>query len=104
MLSEQEIKAFLALVLTFCTDTQSSARTFAKLFNLMPNTAARWLRAARGKGGVLALYYVRTDPIRNAIMGANLHNAKHHSYRKLEEIKDLDKRIAALKQLLTQAQ
>jgi hypothetical protein len=104
MLSNEEIQEFLALLLSFCSRTKTSARGLAKLFDLTPNTAARWLRAARGKGGVDRLYYVRTDCIKQAIMHANLYDSKYATYRRIASLEDVGKRIAELKSLLAKAQ
>ena len=100
MLSDDEIKEFLALLLAFCGNTKTSARGLGKLFNVNPNTTARWLRAARGKGGVEGLIYVRTDPIKSSILSANIHDTKNASYRRIAGIEDQGKRLTELGKLL----
>jgi hypothetical protein len=100
MLSEDEIKEFLAMLLAFCGHTNTSARGLAKLFSVTPNTAARWLRAARGKGGVERMIYVRTDPIKRTILSANIHDTKNASYRRIAGIEDQGKRLVELAKLL----
>lgn len=104
MLSQEELHEFLALVLAFCGHTKTSARGFARLFGLTPFTAARWLRAARGKDNLQHLYHTNTDPIKQAILQMNLLNARDASYRRIASIDDKAKHDAALKQLMLKAQ
>lgn len=104
MLSEKEIAAFLALLLKFCYDTKTSARCLAKLMDLTPNTTARWLRAARGQGGVERLYHISVDHINAAVLSMNAHNAKNNSYAKIVSISDPIERVKALKDLKAKAQ
>lgn len=104
MLTEKEVAAFLALVLAFCYATKTSARSLAKLMGITPNTAARWLRAARGQGGVERLYHINVDQINAAIQSMNAHNAKHNSYAKIVAIGDPIARVKELKALKAKAQ
>lgn len=104
MLSKEEIQEFLVLLLAFSTTTKSSVRCLAALFDIAPGTAARWLRAARGKGGVDKLFYVRTDSIRRAILSMNLYDSKHQAYRRIASIDDVGQRSTALKALLLKTQ
>ena len=104
MLSQKEIEAFLALLLKFCLDTRTSARCLAKLLDITPNTTARWLRAARGMGGVERLYHINVDYINAAILSMNAHNAKNNSYAKIVSISDPIDRVKALIALKAKAQ
>lgn len=103
MLSQEEIRAFLALLLQFCYDTKTSARCLAKLLELTPNTTAKYLRAARGLGGVERMFHVNVDHINVAILSMNAYSAKHNSYAKIASISCPVKRLAALKDLMAKA-
>lgn len=103
MLSQEEIRAFLALLLQFCYDTKTSARCLAKLLELTPNTTAKYLRAARGLGGVERMFHVNVDHINVAILSMNAYAAKHNSYAKIASISCPVKRLTALKDLMAKA-
>ena len=62
------------------------------------------MRAARGKGGVDKLFYVRTDSIRRSILSMNLYDAQHQAYRRIASIDDVGQRSTALKALLLKTQ
>ncbi|WP_288074723.1 hypothetical protein [Pseudomonas sp.] len=104
MLSDKEIAAFLALLQTFCFATRTSARSLAKLLGITPNTAARWLRAARGLGGVDRLYHVNVDQIIAEIEALNRHNAKSGAFNTIAAIADPMARLKELQVIKAQLQ
>lgn len=104
MLSQEELLEFLALVLAFCTQTKTSARGFARLFGIAPFTAARYLRAARGKDELQRLHHMHTDPIKCAILRMNIDNATTGSFRRIARIDNTAKHDAALSALMLKTQ
>jgi hypothetical protein len=100
MLTPEEIKKFLAILLAFARDTGCSGRNLSALFNVSVKTMARWVLAARGNGGVDRLYISRVEPIVNAINKMNAHDAKHKSYQAISKVSVPSKKLDALRAIL----
>ena len=100
MLTEEEIKQFLAMLLAFARDTGCSGRNLSALFNVSVKTMARWMLAARGHGGVDRLYISRVEPISLAIEKLNSQNAKHKSYQAISKATVPSKKLDALRAIL----
>lgn len=103
MLSEREIKDFLALLLAYALATGSSGRDCAAYFNVTPNTMCRWLAAARTENAqdpkVERAYWVRVEPIRQRILAMNAYDEKAGAYTRIRATtRSADKRklVAAL--------
>lgn len=80
MLSEQETKDFLALLLAFQRSTHASCRMLAALFGVTARTMSLWLRAAHGQPTVSRLIHARTDHIKLAIEKMNKLDAEQGVY------------------------
>ena len=104
MLKEEEVKAFLAMLLAFQRSTGASGRNLTALFNVSAVTMARWLRAARGEEGeVVRMYYCRTEPLARAIDKMNRHAARHGTFEKVSRITEPAKKLDALRALMAAA-
>ena len=104
MLTQEEVTAFLALLLSFYTNTSSSARNMAALFAVQPITMARWLRAARGQeGNVSRLYHYRVAHIIKAIQALDALDAKNGCYTTIASQIDPAKKIDLMRSTLAVA-
>lgn len=94
MLTQEEVTAFLALLLSFYTNTSSSARNMAALFGVQPITMARWLRAARGQeGNVSRLYHYRVAHIIKAIQALDAWHSRTGCYTPIASQIDPTKKV-----------
>jgi hypothetical protein len=100
MLSKEEIQQFLALLLAFSRSTGCSGRNLSALFNVSVKTMARWMLAARGKGGVDRLYISRVEPIVADINKLNAHNTKYKVYQTISKTVVPSKKLEALRAIL----
>lgn len=100
MLSKEEIKQFLALLLAFSRATGCSGRNLSTLFNVSVKTMARWMLAARGRGGVDRMYISRVEPIIAEISRLNAYDAKYKVYASISKQTVPAKKLEALRAIL----
>lgn len=104
MLTQEEVTAFLALLLSFYTNTSSSARNMAALFAVQPITMARWLRAARGQeGNVSRLYHYRVAHIIKAIHALDAWHARTSCYTQIASQIDPTQKIKLMRETMALA-
>lgn len=80
MLTEQETRDFLALLLAFQRSTHASCRMLAALFGVTARTMSLWLRAAHGQPTVKRLFHYSTDGIKQSIERMNTLDAEEGVY------------------------
>ena len=104
MLTQEEVTAFLTLLLSFYTNTSSSARNMAALFAVQPITMARWLRASRGQeGNVSRLYHYRVAHIIKAIQALDAWHTRTGCYTQIASQIDPTQKIKLMRETMALA-
>ncbi|MNX61638.1 hypothetical protein D3C86_925730 [compost metagenome] len=95
MLTEQESREFLALLLGFQLATHASGRQLGALFQVSFKTMCRWLIAAREQEAI-RLIHCRTDHIRSAVEKMNALDTTEGVYATIVRHAQADAKLAAL--------